>query len=102
MAIDGVEVAQLLVRRDFPQARAAWLGGSVALGMATATSDLDITVLMHGSSASYRSSIHFGEWPVELFVQTEDSLEHFRSKEHAVRKPSTTGTQSVVPQHDRH
>ncbi|WP_216892347.1 nucleotidyltransferase domain-containing protein [Nocardia alni] len=89
MAIDGVEVARQLVNRDFPQARAAWLGGSVALGIATATSDLDITVLLPGSPAPYRASMHRGTWPVELFVQTEASLQHFRAKEHAERRPST-------------
>ncbi len=89
MAIDGVEVARQLVLQDFPQARAAWLGGSVALGMHTATSDLDITVLMPGPPAPYRLSMHCGRWPVELFVQTEQSLEHFRCEERDKRKPST-------------
>lgn len=89
MTIDGVDVAQQLVQQDFPQARAAWLGGSVALGIATATSDLDITVLLAGSPAPYRASMHCGRWPVELFVQTEASLEHFRAEEHAERRPST-------------
>ncbi|MBC7302285.1 MAG: nucleotidyltransferase domain-containing protein [Nocardia sp.] len=89
MAIDGVDVARQLVLRDFPQARAAWLGGSVALGTGTATSDLDITVLLAGSPAPYRASMHCCAWPVELFVQTEASLEHFRAEEHAERRPST-------------
>ncbi|MFD3458685.1 hypothetical protein ACFWVM_03170 [Nocardia fluminea] len=89
MTIDGIDAARQLVERDFPQARTAWLGGSVALGIATATSDLDITVLLMGSPAPYRSSMHYGSWPVELFVQTEASLEHFRAKEHAARKPGT-------------
>ncbi|NUS43837.1 MAG: nucleotidyltransferase domain-containing protein [Mycobacteriaceae bacterium] len=89
MTIDGIDVARQLVQRDFPQARAAWLGGSVALGMASVTSDLDITVLLTGSPAPYRSSMHHRAWPVELFVQTEASLEHFRAKEHVARRPST-------------
>ncbi|WP_157573672.1 nucleotidyltransferase domain-containing protein [Nocardia jejuensis] len=89
MVIDGVDVARQLVRRDFPQARAAWLGGSVALGIATVTSDLDITVLLAGSPAPYRASMRYGGWPVELFVQTENSLEHFRAAERAERRPST-------------
>lgn len=89
MTIDGVDVARQLVQREFPDARAAWLGGSVALGIATATSDLDITVLLAGSPAPYRASMHCGPWPVELFVQTEASLEHFLIKEHVERRPST-------------
>ncbi|WP_194827532.1 nucleotidyltransferase domain-containing protein [Nocardia sp. XZ_19_231] len=89
MTTDGIDVARQLVRRDFPHARAAWLGGSVALGIATATSDLDITVLLPGSPAPYRASMYHDSWPVELFVQTEASLEHFCVKEHAARRPAT-------------
>lgn len=89
MTIDGLDVARQLVQRDFPQARAAWLGGSVALGMATPTSDLDITILLAGPPAPYRASTHHASWPVELFIQTEASLEHFRAKEHAARRPAT-------------
>ncbi|MVU78844.1 nucleotidyltransferase domain-containing protein [Nocardia sp. ET3-3] len=89
MAVDGIDVARQLVRERFPEARAAWLGGSVALGMATATSDLDITVLMAGAPAPYRESLHYLRWPVELFVQTEASLEHFLALEHGERQPNT-------------
>ncbi|MFF0491080.1 nucleotidyltransferase domain-containing protein [Nocardia sp. NPDC004068] len=89
MSLDGVEVARRLVREMFPRARAAWLGGSVALGIATATSDLDITVLLDGPPAPYRESLRFERWPVELFVQTQASIEYFRTRECAVRRPST-------------
>ncbi|MGW4124446.1 hypothetical protein [Nocardia sp. NPDC004711] len=89
MTVDGVDVARQVVRRVFPQARAAWLGGSVALGIATATSDLDITVLVADQSAVYRESIYASRWPVEFFVQTEASLEHFRTLERAARRPNT-------------
>nr|WP_246462109.1 nucleotidyltransferase domain-containing protein [Nocardia transvalensis] len=71
------EVAEELVRDRFPDARAAWLGGSTATGTATATSDLDITVLLAGPPAPYRESLLYRDRPVELFVQTEASLEWF-------------------------
>lgn len=40
----------------FPEARAAWLGGSVVRGGATSTSDLDITVLLAGPPAPFREN----------------------------------------------
>ncbi|WP_280273190.1 nucleotidyltransferase domain-containing protein [Nocardia wallacei] len=56
MKPDDFELAEQLVRERFPEARAAWLGGSMADGTATATSDLDITVLLAGPPAPYRES----------------------------------------------
>ncbi len=83
------EAAGQLVRERFPHARAAWLGGSSASGNATATSDLDVTVLLAGPPAPYRESLHHGDRPVELFVQTEETLEFFRAEERARRRPTT-------------
>ncbi|MCF6390171.1 nucleotidyltransferase domain-containing protein [Mycobacterium sp. MBM] len=84
-----VTVAQKLVADRFPQARAAWLGGSIAAGMRTATSDLDITVLLAGPPAPIRASETFSEWPVELFVQTEASLNRFCELDRDRRRPTT-------------
>ncbi|MBF6172211.1 nucleotidyltransferase domain-containing protein [Nocardia blacklockiae] len=78
-----------MVRDRFPTARAAWLGGSTATGTATATSDLDITVLLAGPPAPYRESLLHDGRPVELFVQTEASMAHFRRVEDSRRRPST-------------
>lgn len=89
MKIDGLDAARQLVRQRFPHARAAWLGGSVAHGTATATSDLDITVLVAGPPAPYSESLRHRQWPVELFVQTETSIEHFCAQERAARRPTT-------------
>ncbi|WP_324192794.1 nucleotidyltransferase domain-containing protein [Nocardia transvalensis] len=89
MTAEGHALAEQLVREMFPHARAAWLGGSTVTGTATATSDLDITVLMTDPPAPYRESLHYNGWPVELFVQTEASLEHFCATELRERKPST-------------
>lgn len=72
----------------FPDAPAAWLGGSVVRGEATSTSDLDITVLLPGPPAPYRHSMWVEEWPVELFVHTETSLDHYRAVDRARRQPS--------------
>jgi hypothetical protein len=83
-----VELAQSLVRERFPDARAAWLGGSVVRGDATATSDLDITVLLAGPPAPFRESLEHAGWPVELFVHTEASLWHYCRKDQERRRPT--------------
>ena len=85
---DGVKVARELVAERFPEARAAWLGGSVARGMATATSDLDVTVLLAGAPAPMRESLEYCGWPVEVFVHSDASLAHFRDKDQQRRQPT--------------
>lgn len=86
---DGTSTASQLVAQRFPQARAAWLGGSVADGNVTATSDLDVTVLLEGPPAPYRSSEVIDGWPVEFFVQTEESLLDFCAQDRLRRRPTT-------------
>jgi predicted nucleotidyltransferase len=88
MVNDAAEVARQLVAEQYPDARAAWLGGSVVRGDASSTSDLDITVLLSGPPAPMRRSLEYGGWPVELFVHTEDSLAHFCDKDQQRRQPS--------------
>ena len=73
----AVADARALVAQWFPEARAAWLGGSVVLGSATPGSDLDVTVLLPGPPAPFRDSRRYRGWPVELFVHTETSLGHY-------------------------
>lgn len=86
---EGVTVATRLVARRFADIRAAWLGGSVAAGQQTSTSDLDITVLLAGPPAPYRSSEVADGWPVEYFVQTEESLLRFCKIDRDRRRPTT-------------
>jgi len=86
--MDPVDVARQLVAEEFPEARAAWLGGSVVRGNASATSDLDITVLLDGRPAPMRKSLWYGGWPVELFVHTEKSLAYFSDKDQQRRQPT--------------
>lgn len=42
-------------------------------GRRTATSDLDIVVLLRGAPDPYRASFRHDDWPVELFVHTEET-----------------------------
>jgi predicted nucleotidyltransferase len=83
-----MDIARRLVRELYPEARAAWLGGSVARGNTSPTSDLDITVLLDGPPAPRRRSLEYGGWPVELFVHTEDSLRYFADKDQDRRQPT--------------
>jgi len=71
----------------FPHARAAWLGGSVARGAATPTSDLDIVVLT-ADDPVHRRSLHYSGWPVELFVHTDASMHKYFASDIARRQPS--------------
>jgi hypothetical protein len=82
-----IDAARDLVGERFPAATQAWLGGSVVFGEATATSDLDITVLDE-SAVVHRESLLFEGWPVELFVHSEASIQHFVAKDLAQRKPT--------------
>jgi len=85
---DPVGTARQIIAERFPTARAAWLGGSVVRGDATATSDLDITVLIPGPPAPFRDSIRYAGWPVELFVHDRGSLTMYRQKDRDRRQPT--------------
>jgi hypothetical protein len=88
MTVDAVRTAERLVRARFPNARAAWLGGSAATDSMTATSDLDITVLLPSRPAPFRESLNVGGQPVELFVHTEDSLRFFCARDRQRCRPT--------------
>jgi hypothetical protein len=81
------EAARALVQERFPDAVQAWLAGSVTTGRATATSDLDVTVLLDQGVVHRESLVHDG-WPVELFVHTGASVEHFVAQDLARRRPT--------------
>jgi hypothetical protein len=86
--MDPVEDARALVSARFPAALAAFLGGGVLSPRRTATSDLDIVVVLAGPPAPYRESVHWRGWPTETFVNDLDSLELFFAKDTARRRPS--------------
>jgi hypothetical protein len=88
MPMDPVTDARDLVVARFPDAVWALLTGSVTGPHRTAGSDLDIMVLRE-AGPSFRESLRFRGWPVELFVNTRASLERFLTQDIAIRKPST-------------
>jgi hypothetical protein len=87
---DPVVDASDLVAELFPQARWALLSGSVVNSQRTAGSDLDIVVLLPDGDpqAPHRDSRIFRDWPVELFVHDEATLDHYLAKELPARRPS--------------
>ena len=85
---DAVATARALVAEHFPDARAAWLAGSVVTGTATPSSDLDITVLLPGPPAPFRESLRYDGWPVELFVHTRESVDRWIVKDLERRRPT--------------
>lgn len=80
------------MRDRFPEALAAVLAGSTVTGVPTATSDLDIVVVLAGAPARYRETIIDGVRPVELFVRTETSLTYWCERErHTVQNLGPEG-----------
>ncbi|PGE95069.1 nucleotidyltransferase [Bacillus pseudomycoides] len=76
----AIDAAQKIIESQFPHCDVALLGGSIARGEATKTSDLDIVIFDESLSNCYRESFFSNGWPVEVFVHTfETYKEYFRS-----------------------
>jgi hypothetical protein len=86
--MDPITDARALVAEQFPAALAAFLGGGVLSDLRTATSDLDIVVLLDGPPAPYRASRRWRGWPAELFVHDRESIGTWFSKDAARRRPT--------------
>jgi len=73
---DFVARARRFVAAYYPQALAAFLGGSAASGEATDSSDLDILILLpeEWASASFVETVTFEAQLVEVFVYGRDAL----------------------------
>lgn len=86
----ALQAATDLVQRDFPDCLAAFMAGSVVRGEATATSDLDIMVIVPDDHPVYRSSFHAAGWPIEVFVHTPAAHRYFSEQDAARRVASTS------------
>ncbi|EOV9527695.1 nucleotidyltransferase domain-containing protein [Bacillus cytotoxicus] len=76
----AIEAAQNIIEVRFPNCDVALLGGSVARGEETITSDLDIVVLDRKLPSCYRESFFCNGWPVEVFVHNfETYKQYFKS-----------------------
>ncbi len=96
--MDPLADARALISERFPAALAAFLGGSVLSGRRTATSDLDIVIVLPGPPAPYRESLRWRGWPTETFVHDQESLERFFASDTARRRPTLARmcTDSVI------
>lgn len=74
---DPVDVAARLVRDRFPDAHAAFLGGSAPTARRTPWSDLDVVVVLDGPPAPFRETSRPDGQLVEWFVHTPDSLRYY-------------------------
>ncbi|MET7639279.1 nucleotidyltransferase domain-containing protein [Streptomyces sp. NPDC005438] len=73
-----ISQARSLVADRFPHALGALLGGSAARGRASATSDLDVVVLLPDGDPSRREVVRHEGTLAELFLHTaEDAPRHF-------------------------
>ncbi|MCC0100274.1 nucleotidyltransferase domain-containing protein [Streptomyces flavotricini] len=86
MHADPIDQARRLVRGRFPDALSVVLAGSTATGRATASSDLDIAVLLDDGGLTYRETIRFEERVVELFVHTRTGLRELFAADVAARR----------------
>lgn len=72
-----IEAALSIITSQFPNCDVALLGGSVARGEATKTSDLDIVIIDDSLSSCYRESFYSNGWPVEVFVHNFETYKIF-------------------------
>ena len=84
--MDAIEAARAVVEEQHPEARTAFLGGSVATGRGTATSVLAVVGPPHGAPAPYREILQFADWPVEMFVHTEATWRAYIERELPTRR----------------
>ncbi|MGF9831771.1 nucleotidyltransferase domain-containing protein [Bacillus anthracis] len=73
----AMEAAQSIITSHFPDCDVALLGGSVARGEATKTSDLDIVIVDQSLTSCYRESFYSNGWPVEVFVHNFETYKTF-------------------------
>ncbi|MFF0051075.1 nucleotidyltransferase domain-containing protein [Streptomyces sp. NPDC005498] len=86
MTPDPVDQARRLANDRFPDALAVILAGSTAAGRATASSDLDIAVLIGDGGDTCRETIRFEGRVVELFIHTRAGLVDLVAADIAARR----------------
>lgn len=86
--MEPVEAAKQILASQFPNCDAALLGGSIARGEGTKTSDLDIIIFDRTLSSAYRESFIAYEWPVEVFVHNFTSYKDFFASDCKRGRPS--------------
>jgi hypothetical protein len=86
---DAADAAARIADERYPGADLVILAGSVALGLETPMSDLDLVVIsLEDDEAPFRESFTAHGWPVEAFIHTTDSVRGFMRKGAAERERS--------------
>ncbi|MGR3778792.1 nucleotidyltransferase domain-containing protein [Bacillus paramycoides] len=83
-----IEAARSIITSQFPNCDVALLGGSVARGEATKTSDLDVVIFDQNLSSCYRESFYSNGWPVEVFVHNFETYKTFFKSDCERGRPS--------------
>ncbi|TFB19640.1 nucleotidyltransferase domain-containing protein [Filobacillus milosensis] len=86
--MEPIEVAKNFISTNHPHCDGALLAGSVVRGDATETSDLDIVIFDRKLKESYRESLIYKEWKVELFVHNLGSYKDFFKSDCERARPS--------------
>ena len=86
--MEPVDAAQRVAAEHFSEAVAVLLGGSALGDARTATSDLDLVVVLDGPPAPFRQTLRAHGWIVETFVHTRSSLEHYWGLDEQQRRPA--------------
>jgi hypothetical protein len=87
--LSALEAARAIAGERYPLADLVILAGSVAIGLGTPTSDLDLVVVsVQDEDAPFRESFTDHGWPVEAFVHTPHSLRGFMRMDVAERRRS--------------
>lgn len=81
------DLAERFVTGLYPQVDGALLGGSVAAGNDTATSDLDIVLLFPSGNPNYAETISYEGRIVGVFAHTPESIVTWNQREVTERRP---------------
>ncbi|MFJ5772432.1 nucleotidyltransferase domain-containing protein [Psychrobacillus sp. NPDC093180] len=86
--LEPIEAAKQFISIYFPYCQGAILAGSVVRGKATENSDLDIVIFSEDIHSSYRESLIFGGWPIEVFVHNLASYKNYFESDRKRARPS--------------
>jgi hypothetical protein len=84
----ALALAQRQIEQAFPDAEAAWIGGSLFSGCGTAHSDIDVVVLRPRVDAGSRQVFQAGRMPVEAFVHDDETLRWYLDTDRQRGRPA--------------
>lgn len=72
-----VDTAKKLLKEKYPHYSVAFVAGSFNRGEETATSDIDLVVVLPKVEQAWRESLTFDGWPIEILIHDEETLKYF-------------------------